>query len=103
MTKRKRIGTETVLNAAVKLALQGGFQNLTRDEIAQEAGVSSGTVSQTYGTMIKLKRAVMRYAVQHELYPIIAVGISIGHPNALAAPGDIKRKALESLLNTEAL
>lgn len=86
-----------ILEAAIRLAEVDSFQWLTRDDVADKAGVSPGTVSNAYGTMRALKRAVLEEAVKRRILPIIAEGLGARHPIALAAPEDLRREALASI------
>ena len=94
----KKFATSHILESATFVAKRDGFNNITRDAIAKKAGVSTGTVSQTFGTMIKLKRSVMRYAIQNELLEIIAAGLGIKDKTAMKIDIDLKQKALSTLL-----
>jgi len=62
---------EHILIAALKLAEKTGVHNLQRQYIANEAGISSSLVSYHFGTMIQLKRTVLRAAIKREIIPII--------------------------------
>ena len=95
-----RIDNKIVLETAVTMAQRDGFNKLSRDLIAKEACVSNGKVYSAIGTMVKVRRAVMRYAIKHEMLDIIATGLGIKDPTAIKAPDEIKRQALETLLLT---
>lgn len=88
---------ELILDAAVKLAKGIGYQMLTKDKIAIEANISGGLLHRYFNSMFKLKREVMRYAIKHEIIDIIAQGIAARDSQALAAPDELKRKAVEHL------
>jgi len=54
---------EQVVEAALRVAERlGGVEQMTRDLVAIEAGVSTGTVSKYFNTMPQLRRAVARAA-----------------------------------------
>jgi AcrR family transcriptional regulator len=88
---------EQILSAALDLAERKGWQTLTRDGIADHAGVSPGLVSLHMGTMNKLRRTVMRAAVQRERLPIVAEGLAVRDAQALKASPELQRKALATL------
>ena len=90
---------EQILTAAMTIAERDGFNALTRDGIAEEAGVATGMVNHVFSTMDKLRKAVMRSAVHKELKPIIATGLSSGMLEAREAPEWLKREALETLMD----
>lgn len=87
---------ELVLNTALQLAKVNGFQSLTRDGVATEAGIAMGQVNHAYGTMNQLKRAVMRAAVHREELSIIAFGVVTGDKEAHKAPKWLQDKALNA-------
>ena len=104
MSKRKRRmdpddRRDLILDAAVDLAKERGFLNIRRDEIAIKAGVSMGLVTRYFGTMVKLKRDVMRMAIRDEVLSILAQGIAIKDVHALKAPNDLQQRAVASLSN----
>lgn len=82
-----------VLEAAVELAKGVGYQWITRDQVAEAAGVASGSVNGAYGSMVELKRAVLRHAVEHEIVEIVAQGLADGHVIAREAPAALKERA----------
>jgi AcrR family transcriptional regulator len=92
---------EQILAAALKIANDTGYSSLTRDAVAQSAGVATGQVNHIFNTMTQLRRAVMRAAVHRELRPIIAQGLAEGCKEARNAPEWLKREALELLMNDE--
>ena len=94
----KKIDNKVVLDAAVYIAERDGFLSITRQVVAEQAKVSTAKVSLAFGTMKQLNRAVMRHAIEHEMLPIIATGLGINDRCAMKANGELKRKALDSLL-----
>lgn len=84
---------DRILTAAVELAKGIGYQWITRDQVAEAAEVSAGTVNNAYGSMVGLKRAVLRHAVDNAIVEIIAQGLADGHEIARGAPADLKARA----------
>lgn len=82
-----------ILSAAVELAKTLGYQWITRDQVAEAAGVSTGSINSAYGTMRDLKRAVLSYAVEHEIIEIVRQGIGDDHEITRAAPAELKKRA----------
>lgn len=76
----RKIETDLVMTAAIEVAITHGYRNMTRDQIAIHAGVSTGTVTNVLGNMKQLRRAVMRYALRTKVRQIIAQGIIAGDP-----------------------
>lgn len=89
---------QQILDAAVRLAESLGYNKITRDAVADEAGVACGLVNYHFKNMVDLREAIIEHAVANKLYNVIAQGIVSGHPVALAASDTLKKKALNSLL-----
>lgn len=51
---------DQILNVAVEIAKRIGYEKITREEIAVQAGVSMGSVTRYFGTMKKLRRTIKR-------------------------------------------
>lgn len=90
-----------ILAAACDLAIDIGYANVRRDNIAKAAGVAMGTVNKYFSTMTQLRGDLMRYAVKNELLPIIAQGLACRDKHALKAPRDLQNRAVEQMLNGE--
>lgn len=88
----------TILAAAVELAARTGYRNMTRDAVAEAAGVSPGLITFYFLHMSFLREAVVEEAVRRGIVPIVAEGIVAGAPAALAAPQALKAQAAVSLL-----
>jgi AcrR family transcriptional regulator len=89
---------DTMMTAALVVAARDGYQNMTRQAVADQAGCSAALVSRYFGTMPQLRRSVMRAAVARGDKRVLAQGLAVGDPNAVKATGAAKRVALESLL-----
>lgn len=102
MKKRQRINPEVrkkqLLEVALKLAEEIGYQNLTQYTIATAAKVSPKLAIHYFSTMTQLKRAVIRAAIEREIIPIIAQGIGAQDIHAHKAPDALKEKAAQYLL-----
>lgn len=82
-----------ILEAAVPLAEKFGYNALTRDLIAEEAGVSGSVLNYHFSTMARFKRALVRHAVKVENLTIIAQAVLGGEK----IPMGLRRRALDSL------
>ena len=89
---------DQILAAALQIANTDGYNALTRDGVAQVAGVATGQVNHIFNTMTQLRRAVMRAAVNREIKSIIAQGLAQGDSEAHKAPEWLQRAALDSLV-----
>jgi len=109
MSEKVNQRNRTVLYAAFTLATRDGLRNITRESVAAEAGVSVGSVSNSFLTMDGLRAAVLRYAIDlvstskvaaesiSGALGIIAAALAERDPVALSAPAIVKARALESL------
>ena len=90
---------EHILAVAVNLAKTAGYTKITRDGIAEAAGVSFGLVTKYFGTMSNLKRAVMGEAIKQSIPEIIAQGLAQGDKRAQKAPAALKQEAVQLIAN----
>lgn len=79
------IRTEQLLDAALALAAASGLRTMTRDALAEAAGVSPGLISARLGTMDAMRRSVMRAAVTQGCIPVVAEGLALRDKHALRA------------------
>lgn len=86
-----------ILDSALELAELRGYRAITREQVAERAGVATGSVNNAYGNMEGLRDAVMAAAVERRVPGVVAQGLADGHPAARAAPQDLKDSALASL------
>lgn len=93
-TRRKEI-----LDAAISLSLEHGYQNITREQVAVRANTSCPLVSWYFGTMEILKSQVMETAVQQEIIGIIAQGLIRYDPQALNIDPALKAKVINHLID----
>ena len=92
---------ERVMAAALIVAERDGWQQMTRERVAAEAGVAAGTVNNAVGvggTMAGLRDAVMAEAVARGVLAIVAQGLAAGHPAAKAAPVEMRQGATALLV-----
>lgn len=87
-----------LLDAALEVTLEVGIENLTCSKVAECAGCTQQLVSHYYGTRKGLRNAVMRAAIRRKVYRVIAQGVAGQHPLALAAPRDLQKDALNTLI-----
>ncbi len=85
---------ERMLLAAIPLAERYGYDSVSRDMVARAAGVSSSLLSR-YWTAPDFHDALIRKAIEKESYVVLAQALAFKHPAALAAPEDLKQRALE--------
>jgi AcrR family transcriptional regulator len=93
-----RIHKHGILLAAVELAAISGYASVTRDGIADRAGVAMGTVTNKLGTMKQIRRAIIRHAIRTDNMVIIAQAVVAKDPLAEKIDTVLRRRALESTL-----
>lgn len=86
-----------ILAAAVEAARDHGYTRLTREQVAARIGVSPSLVPHYMGTAANMRRKIMREAVRLECLPVIAQGLAVRDPHALAAPPELRQRAAAHL------
>lgn len=90
---------DQILSVAVTQAKEVGYTKITRDGVAEGAGVSMGLVTRYFGTMKNLRRDIIRYAIRNDIAEIIAQGLANGDCHARKAPAELKAQAATLLAN----
>lgn len=93
---RERIAQ--ILRAALEIAPTVGYNRITRDDIAKRANIPPTLITYHMGTMVELRRQIMREAVRAECLPVIAQGLAVRDRHAMKAPDELRRRALQSLI-----
>ena len=88
---------EKIIIAGLSLLERDGPSAVTRDLVADIAGVSPALVSHHMGGMPAFRDLLMQTAVDRELVKAVAWGLVAQHPCATQAPDALKRKAIASL------
>lgn len=87
-----------ILNAALELAINVGYKAVTRDTIAEKAGVSPALVSMHFGTMTQLRADLMRRAVKTKNLRVIAQGLANRDKYAMQAAEELKQEAVKWMI-----
>lgn len=99
--KNKRLPPEArgliLLDVALREAKKHGWANLTREQIATAASVSPALVSARLGTMVNLRRDVMRQAVKLGELRVLAEGLAARDPIAMKAPAEMRQRAAAAM------
>lgn len=94
-TSQERVAQ--IVSAALKIAEREGYQNVTRKQIADAAGLSEGSVSFHLGTMPQLRRHIVRHAIAQRSLRVLGQALAAGDSHARKAPDDLKKQALAAL------
>lgn len=87
-----------ILKAATRLAKKTSYEELVRDEIANEANVSFGLVTYYFGSMDNLKNCVVQYAIMKLDLKLIGQAIVNKHPLVKNLNSELKRSALQKYI-----
>lgn len=88
---------ERVLQAAMHVAAAKGYKLFTREDVAERAGVATGTVNTAFQTMGQLRQAVMARAVRDSVGAVLAQGLVDKHP-LVEANSAARQEALRYVL-----
>ena len=97
-TRRPKSRKTEILDAALTLARNIGYQAITREALANQARCSEATISLYFGTMPQLRRAIMSAAVARDDLIVIAQGLAVGDAKARAAAVGQRRAAAEGMI-----
>lgn len=82
-----------ILEAALAVARARTLPQTTLTAVAEEAGISHALVTHYFSTVKKLRRAVMRLAVEQEDLQVIAFGLVTNNKQALKAAPELQQRA----------
>ncbi len=88
---------QVILSAALRLAADVGYLRTTREAVATVAGCSPALVSNYFGTMAQMQRAIMGEALRTRNLRVIAQGLAHGDRRASNAPEELREAAAASL------
>lgn len=92
------VSKESILAAALELAREHGYTNVTRDAVAARVGCTPSLIPHHFGTMVKFRRAIMGEALRTRCPVVVAQGLTAKDTRALSADEELKRRAVESLM-----
>lgn len=86
-----------LLAHALALSERGDYRRVTRKDVAARAGIAESLVSYYLGTMVEMRRAIMRAAVSRECVAVVAQGLAAKDRYAQRAPAGLRAAAVASL------
>lgn len=89
---------EQIIDKALDLSVEIGYDKITRARVAEAAGVSGRLIYHHFGDITELKKVILRVAVDRECLSVIAQGVVNKAPAALAAPRRLRLKAVRSVM-----
>ena len=90
---------QSLLQIAVEIAKTKGFDKVTKYDIANKGKISHGLITHYFPTMKILRYEIIQFAIQHEVLPVLAQGISRNEEQSLHIKPELKTKVLEYLTN----
>lgn len=87
-----------ILDAAVALAEETDYRELTKRGVAERAGVSPSLVLAHFNTMTQMRRAVLRHAISKGVIKVIGQGLAAQDSHAMKAPEELRRRAVEQMM-----
>jgi AcrR family transcriptional regulator len=100
MTRPRLLATDRkaqILEAALQYAAANSFAQITFAAVGRLSGCGRTTAIYHFHSIVRLRSAVMRIAVKRGVLKVVAQGLVARHSAALAAPDDLKARALASL------
>lgn len=75
MSRKRKLDGGAILDAAIQMAEEHGYREVTREQIATQAGVATGSVNLYFGTMHALRKRILRHALAWDNKKILAQAI----------------------------
>lgn len=83
-----------IMAAALTMAKQDGYKSVRRDALALKSDCAAGLINKLFGNMEMLRDEIVRVAVSEKILTVLAQAIVDQHPDALAAPLALRKKAM---------
>lgn len=87
-----------VIDHYLDLAEKQPYNRISREAIAQGLDMVPTNINHIFGTIDMLRDEMMAEAVATERLTVIAQGLALRNPIAKAAPDELKKRALETLI-----
>ena len=103
MTKKRfkpEIRKDMIIKVALALAVQHGYRQITRDQIADALDISGTTIHYHFKTMNQLRREIMRAAIKQKQFAVIAQGLGIKDPLTGKMSDELKRETISWIAAT---
>lgn len=91
-----------ILGVAIRLSKLNGYRNITREEVAEAAKVSSALINNYFGTIEDLRKCVIRQAVVDEIPIIIAQYLAVADDNTVEISERLRILAADFLRSNNA-
>ena len=97
MTQRlsKKLRESQLIQAALLAASKTNIDSVTKQQIADLAGVTHGLVREYLGNMGDVRRTIVREAINQEALPVIINALSTGRARMQVLPPQLRAKILK--------
>ena len=92
-----KVSRDDIVDAALKLATKHGFRRFSREQIANELGVTGGTLNYYFDPIETVHDAVVTASIAARNWPVFVQALAEKHPLAVSVDARIKREALATL------
>jgi AcrR family transcriptional regulator len=92
-----KVRKKQLMAHALDLAIETNYREVTRDQIADAAGISTSLVTHYLGTLKSMRRDIVRAALADEIPEVIAQAIACKDPRVANLPPEEKAKYLSIL------
>jgi AcrR family transcriptional regulator len=86
-----------ILLAAVNVAKKHGYNRITQEQVATEAGITGGLVCHYWKNMENLRAAIVAKALELKIHSILAQGLVAQDPLVANLSGRLKEEVLDEL------
>ena len=93
------IRKQQILDAAIELAVEKGYRNITRKDVAIASKSASGLIGRYFKTVAGLKRSIVEASIEREIMPILAENLSIKGEETKLISAELKEKVILYLTN----
>lgn len=90
---------QKILDAAIHLAIEIGYRNITRKDVATRSDSAQGLVSRYFKTIANLRHEVLKEAVNREIMPILVENLSARDFDRIPVSPELKQKVILYLTN----
>lgn len=87
-----------LLDAALGLAAQYGFERISRAQVAEAAGVAPTLLNFYFQDMATFRHDLVAYAVEQWQVDVVAQAMLAGHPAAQGVPPALRQKVAGRML-----
>ncbi len=87
-----------ILDKAVELVIADGLANLTRDGLAEFAGISQGQIGYYFEDMDGLREAIVLRAIENQNIEVLAEAMRYKHPAIYNLSEKLRKAAIKILI-----